>query len=65
MQSFKDACDGESLPSLAEPPREFAGPAPGWAPERLSTLKEAEEALIAEARQALNKRLIRRGPAEE
>ena len=82
LQSFKDACDIETLPSSAEPSQEFADTSPNWIPERLPTLKEAEDVLIAEAlrradgnqgaaaallgisRQALNKRLIRRGPAD-
>lgn len=82
LQSFKDACDLETLSPSVETPQDFAGPAPNWLPERLPTLKEAEDVLIAEAlrradgnqgaaaallgisRQALNKRLIRRGPAD-
>jgi two-component system nitrogen regulation response regulator GlnG len=82
LQSFKDACDLETLSPSVETSQDFAGPAPNWLPERLPTLKEAEDDLIAEAlrradgnqgaaaallgisRQALNKRLIRRGPAD-
>lgn len=82
LQSFKDACDLETLSPSVETSQDFAGPAPNWLPERLPTLKEAEDVLIAEAlrradgnqgaaaallgisRQALNKRLIRRGPAD-
>jgi DNA-binding NtrC family response regulator len=78
LQSFKDACGDEALP-VADESRELDAPAPSWLPERLPTLKDAEDALIAEAlrradgnqgaaaallgisRQALNKRLIRRG----
>jgi two-component system nitrogen regulation response regulator GlnG len=82
LQSFKDACDIENLPFSTGSPQEDADSALNWLPERLPTLKEAEDVLIAEAlrradgnqgaaaallgisRQALNKRLIRRGPAD-
>jgi len=82
LQSFKDACDIETFPPSVEPSQDSADSAPNWLPERLPTLKEAEDVLIAEAlrradgnqgaaaallgisRQALNKRLIRRGPAD-
>ena len=82
LQSFKDACDIETLSHSVETSQDFADPAPNWLPERLPTLKEAEDVLIAEAlrradgnqgaaaallgisRQALNKRLIRRGPMD-
>jgi DNA-binding NtrC family response regulator len=49
LQSFKDACDIENLSLSAEPSHDFADPAPNWIPERLPTLKEAEDVLIAEA----------------
>ncbi|WP_298436480.1 sigma-54 dependent transcriptional regulator [Geobacter sp.] len=77
LESFREAMGSSHCADLAELPRQIAGVV--GAPDRLPTLKEAEQALIAEAlrlaggnqglaasylgitRQALNKRLSRRG----
>ena len=49
LQSFKEVTASENpFPQLAETDH-LAGPSPAWIPERLPSLKEAEDALIAEA----------------
>jgi two-component system, NtrC family, nitrogen regulation response regulator GlnG len=49
LQSFKDTIAGESDLVAAEHPEEPVAGLVAWAPDRLPTLKEAEEALITEA----------------
>jgi DNA-binding NtrC family response regulator len=79
VQSFKEASASQLPPMPPTQVQEGSVPTPAWMPERLPSLKEAEDALIAEAirradgnqgaaatllgisRQALNKRLMRRG----
>jgi two-component system nitrogen regulation response regulator GlnG len=49
LQSFKDTIAGESDLVATEQPEEPATGLVAWSPDRLPTLKEAEEALITEA----------------
>jgi DNA-binding NtrC family response regulator len=48
LQSFKDAI-GMTGPDVTDEPSEAAVGLVAWSPDRLPTLKETEEALIAEA----------------
>jgi DNA-binding NtrC family response regulator len=49
LQSFKEAIAGKSDLAATQQPEEPSTGLVAWSPDRLPTLKEAEDALIAEA----------------